>query len=187
MDIVKKSKEYAEGKALEAISSAIAQAYADGYRDGLQHLENERLESLKTGVTYVDLGLTSGTLWSSQCLTKGKGIEVLPYLEAAKLNIPTVDQYEELCKECKVVPVPIIYDIENLIGFKFTGKTGKSILISFYTNLNLNARESYYFWLKDDAEGSDKDCACIWGKEELGLPFKHKHFMGLKFPVMLVK
>lgn len=187
MDIVKKSKEYAEGKALEAISSAIEQAYADGYRDGLQHLENERLESLKSGVSYVDLGLTSGTLWSSHCLTKGKGIEKLSYIEAAKLNIPTVAQYEELCKECKVVPVSLSYDMKDLIGFKFIGKTGKSILISFYNNFDINVRESYYFWLKDDAEGSDKDCACLWGKEELGLPFKHKVFMGLKTPVMLVK
>ena len=188
MDIVKKSKEYAEGKALEAISSAIEQAYADGYKDGLHHLENERLESLKTGVTYVDLGLPSGTLWSSQCLTKGKGIEKLPYLEAAKLKIPTVDQYEELCNECKIVLHHMDNNIlKDVICYEFIGKNGKSIFISSYMNFDINVRDSYYFWLKDDDEGSEKDCACLWGKEEFGLPFKHKVFMGLKSPVMLVK
>ena len=188
MDIVKKSKEYAEGKALEAISSAIEQAYADGYKDGLHHLENERLESLKTGVTYVDLGLPSGTLWSSQCLTKEKGIEKLPYLEAAKLKIPTVDQYEELCKECKIVLHRQDNNIlKDVIGYEFIGKNGKSIFLTRYGNISQDLPGSYYFWLNDNSEGSEKDCACLWGKEEFGLPYKHKIFMGKKAPVMLVK
>jgi len=186
MDIVKKSREYAEGKALEAISSVIAQAYADGYKDGLQHLENEKQESLKTGVTYVDLGLTSGTLWSSQYLKDIYYLE-LPYIEAAKLSIPTVAQYEELCRECEIVPQYGIR-LDKLSGFKFIGKTGKSIYIDRYNvSPTLNVRESYYFWLKDDVEGSEKDCACLWEKDELGSPNKHKIFMGLKSPVMLVK
>lgn len=68
MNIKEKSKLYAEGKALEAISTAIEQAYEAGYHDGLKHYENERLEAIKDGVEYVDLGLPSGTMWSSCCI-----------------------------------------------------------------------------------------------------------------------
>lgn len=68
MNIKEKSKLYAEEKALEAISTAIEQAYEAGYHDGLKHCENERLEVIKDGVEYVDLGLPSGTMWSSCCI-----------------------------------------------------------------------------------------------------------------------
>jgi hypothetical protein len=54
MNITERSKEYAKGKALDAITAAIEQAYADGYNDGLKHLENEKLEAIKDGVEYVD-------------------------------------------------------------------------------------------------------------------------------------
>ena len=134
----------------------------------------------------MDLGLTSGTLWSSHYLKDKYNFE-LPYIEAAKLSIPTVAQYEELCRECVIVPQYGI-SVDEFSGFKFIGKTGKSICIDRYNvSPTLNVRESYYFWLKDDVEGSEKDCACLWGKDELGYPNKHKIFMGLKSPVMLVK
>ena len=187
MNIAKKSREYAEGKALKAITSAIEQAYIDGYKDGLQHLENERLESLKTGVTYVDLGLPSGTLWSSRCLFTNKKIEKLPYVEAAKLKIPTIEQYEELYRECKVV-IRNFIDPNDILNFEFIGKNGKSVSISKNAiDPVLNFRASFYFWLKDEEEGPEKYCASIWGREDFETPCKHKIFMGIKAPVMLVK
>ena len=50
MDIIEKSKEYAKGKAIDALTAAIEQAYVDGYNDGLKHFENARLESFVDGV-----------------------------------------------------------------------------------------------------------------------------------------
>ena len=41
MNIVEKSKQYAQGKALEAMTSAIEKAYADGYNACLKDLEKE--------------------------------------------------------------------------------------------------------------------------------------------------
>ena len=97
MDIKERAKQYAESKALEAITSAIEQAYADGYNDGLKHRENEELELIKEGVEYVDLGLPSGTLWSSTCIRDKSNIRrQLPYIEASKLSIPTKAQFLEL-------------------------------------------------------------------------------------------
>jgi hypothetical protein len=65
MDILEKSKEYAKGKAIDAITAAIEQAYADGYKDGLEHYENERLDSIVDGIEYKDLNLPTGTRWAS--------------------------------------------------------------------------------------------------------------------------
>ena len=68
MDIKEKAKMYAEGKAIDAISAAIEQAYTDGYNEGLKHYENEKLESIVDGVEYKDLMLSSGTKWATAYL-----------------------------------------------------------------------------------------------------------------------
>ena len=61
-----KAKEYAEGKALSAMTSAIEQAYIDGYNAGFQDGLNHQKPPIEVidGVEYVDLGLPSGTKWS---------------------------------------------------------------------------------------------------------------------------
>ena len=83
MSIEEKSKEYAKGKALDAMTAAIEQAYADGYNDGLKHFENEKIERMKDGVDYKDLGLTSKTLWSSHCVMDKE--EYIKRWEAVKI------------------------------------------------------------------------------------------------------
>jgi len=90
MDITEKAKEYAQGKALEAISSAIEQAYADGYNAGLNHIENEKLEAIKDGVEYVDLKLKSDTLWSLKYIKDQGFFNKMAYMDASKLNLPTI-------------------------------------------------------------------------------------------------
>ena len=48
------------------MDKAIAQAYADGYRNGYKDREEEIPVDLRDNKTeYVDLGLPSGTLWST--------------------------------------------------------------------------------------------------------------------------
>lgn len=176
MDISEKAKEYAKDKALEAITSAIEKAYADGYNEGLQQQDNQKLEDAQTGVTYVDLGLTSGTLWASDYIEKR-----LTYLEASKLSIPTFEQYEELYNECLVESCPK--------GIKFTGRNGHYIVID-YINVQQVAKSkqaTFYFWLEDGEEGNERYCACSpYEGSLLTNPWKYKLFMGIKLSVLLV-
>ena len=188
MNITERSKQYAQGKALEAITAAIEKAYQDGYNDGLNHLELEKMEAAKTGVKYVDLGLSSGTLWSKCYL--GEGEDLYSYLDASKFNIPTKEQYEELFKESKVCYLKNCYDVR--IGIKFIGPNGGEIQILYKRIQDLDAtnskNQSFYFWIKDDEAGDKKNCAgIITDDQDIMETPVNKIFMGLKLPVMLVK
>lgn len=189
MDINERSKEYAEGKALSAINAAIEQAYIDGYNDGLKHLEIERLEALKEGVEYVDLGLPSGTLWSSKYVRDDNGlISRIPFIEASQLHIPTMDEYKELCKECKLS----YFSATNCKGIMFTGINGKSIVIE-YTNheggvWSPGNANGFRFWLNEKGEkNNEKKAASVRFYEKGQIPLFFDMFMGLKLPIMLVK
>ena len=183
MDILNKSKEYAKGKALDAISAAIEQAYADGYNDGLNHYENERLESFVDGVEYKDLELPSGTKWASGYVKDNDFIGLFAYEEASKFNLPTKEDFEELCKECAIDTYA--YDSKRR-GIKFTGKNGEYleipyIKVRYVTDDNVN--DSISFWLKNEGEDSEKEYARVNNlKKVLDL----KTFMGYKLPVVLV-
>ena len=185
MDITERSKKYAEGKALSALNAAIDQAYIDGYNDGLKHLENEKLEAIKEGVEYVDLGLPSGTLWSSKIVSDGEDTRLLPYIEASKLSIPTKEQFEELISNCKCHE---IYGVNKIIGVWFIGNTGRRVSIPFVEIDELNRGISkLYFWLRDDCESNSKDFATIdYANNKTNLK-TDKVFMGCILPVLLVK
>lgn len=99
------AKKYADGKVYEALTAVVEKAFADGYDAGYK----EALTKMKTevveedGITYVDLGLPSGTLWASDYLRDADGnLLLLSYDEAAPLNIPTKEMYEELNNHCNV-------------------------------------------------------------------------------------
>jgi hypothetical protein len=187
MDINERSKEYAEGKALFALNAAIEQAYKDGYNDGLKHLELERLEAIKEGVEYVDLKLPSGTLWSSKYIKNDKGNkDCLPYLEASKLNLPTKEQFEELCKEC----FPSYVNTTKYHGIKFIGKNGESIIIEYFACdelRTLGKKDVFNFWLKDSDISNERLSANYKIENYKVIPKFDKVYMGLKLPVMLVK
>ena len=185
MNITEKAKEYAKGKTLEAITAAIEQAYADGYNDGLKHLENEKLEAMKDGVEYVDLGLPSGTLWSSICVSDGSNPRLFPYIEASKLSIPTKEQFEELISNCKRQD---IFGSNRIIGVSLIGKTGKRIMLPFVTIDEISRlKHNLYFWLKDDSESDEKDSAAEYHDTKVESFKTKKVFMGYKLPIMLVK
>ena len=189
MDITERSKEYAQGKALDAITSAIEQAYTDGYNDGLRHLELERLEAMKEGVVYVDLRLPSGTLWSSSYVKDEKGlIRRIPFMEASQLSIPTVEDYRELFNECKIK----FFSLSNKHGVEFTGRNGKSIFIEYTNNeggdWSRNCEESFRFWLNENGEkDNEKKTAAIRDTNQGAFPMFFDVFMGFKLPVMLVR
>ena len=71
---------YATEKTNEVMVNTIAQAYADGYRKGYKDREDEIPVDLRDGNTeYIDLGLPSETLWSTNYETKDKQVVFLPF------------------------------------------------------------------------------------------------------------
>ena len=155
MDINEKAKEYAEGKALNALTSAIEEAYAsgykDGYKDGNADREPPQSEVKYKELKYIDLDLPSGTKWAVGYLTKTNGsIELLPYDKAKVYNLPSKEQYLELLKntEQRLVNKGTCYGTEFISiinGSRFFipcgcyNMGGDSI---YHT-------DNYRFWLKD--------------------------------------
>lgn len=71
------------------VEEAVISSYMNGYE-----VNNGKSEVVIDGVEYIDLGLPSGTLWSK--VPAGE----FNYRDASMMNIPTKEQFEELC-ECK--------------------------------------------------------------------------------------
>ena len=110
MELIERAQSYAVQKTDELITKAIEQAYIDGYREGYKDRENEIPVVLTDGnVEYVDLGLPSKTLWTTDYVKEKDKILYLPYCEAKKYNIPTKEQWEEL-KKCCSLQVDDVFD-----------------------------------------------------------------------------
>lgn len=201
MTIEEKAKNYAEGKVLDALTSTIEKAYADGYNagynDGLASKEGDKPDdlgdgvecvSLDDGIEYVDLGLPSGTKWASGYLKdKDNNIVYLPYLDAAKLRIPTKEQFEELLKFCDLDAKTKKYtNYSVVIGYTIIGPNGNGVtywndnILKSYTK---NSQHTPKFWLADnEQEGSLKLTSDFSLSSKMG-----SQFMGHKLPVVLVR
>ena len=193
MDINEKAKLYAEGKALDAITSAIEKAYAEGYKDGYKDcIAKAGIEppvEIVDGITYVDLGLPSGKKWSFECLlnkaSRFREYAKFTYEEASKYNLPTKEDYLELINHCELIPKKspdkIVYQWDFLDRIK-----GNYIQVSkTYAGTASSTKEykSFVFWLRDNnPEGDERLCADGSSKDLLG-----KVCMGYKLPIMLVK
>ena len=171
--ITEKAKNYADGKVLEALTAAVENAFTDGYKagynDAIEKLNNGAQELESDGVAYVDLGLPSGTLWASDFLKDKDGNSVcLTYDEAAPLNIPSKEQFEELKKRCEV-SLETLND-NNVKIYNFT-KNNRVLKLSY----------SSAFWLRDEFDPKDEFKSCVYG---LRIDAKHKRST---IPVILVK
>ncbi len=153
MDITEKSKEYAEGKALNAITTALEDAYAAGYREGYaagyENRDKPEEPAKYNNVFYINLDLPSGTQWATGYLTKANGeIELLRFNDARTFNIPTIKQFQEL--------------LDNTEQFK--KKYGGQLITEFVSVRNsarfwlpngcyffnsLFKQDNYMFWLKE--------------------------------------
>lgn len=184
MDIKERSKEYAEGKALSAFTSALEQAYADGYNDGLKHYENERLESFVDGIEYKDLMLKSGTRWAAGYVKDKDLIGFFSYIEAYKFNLPTKEDFEELCTECAIDN----YLYTNNKGIKFTGKNGETLELPYVEVKEITSDPGtplyIAFWLKDEGDNPQKVYARVNVYKKI---IDSQVFMGYKLPVLLVR
>lgn len=174
----------------EEIASIIKEAYIKGYEQGC--LDSNKSINIDC-VEYVDLGLPSGTLWSSiplDYLNYGYKQRLLSYQEALKLQIPTVDQWEEICQFCKFVQDKIIGPSGQRIGYGWA-PSGYRIY-----NLGEGCTENkQMFWLKGDVDDDNTAPTFIYDikrEDEVEFVFSHttgmaRHFTGFKLPVFLVR
>ena len=194
MNILEQADKYAEGKANEAITKAIADAYIEGYKAGYKDREEEIPMELRDNKTeYIDLGLPSRTLWSTDYEKLDGEYLYLPYEKAEYLKIPTKEQWEELKTSCKWE-----YDIDNLYDFircRCVGPNGQILKFErtgrIITEGNVDEWEAF-FWIEDDSDLNEKNSIHMfnYGKEidkEIGKCDLSKNFSGYKLPVRLVR
>lgn len=103
MNNVDKAKEYAEGKINNALNKVIVEAYMAGYNSGYQDGYDKVVkETSSDDIEYVDLGLPSGTLWSSNYVEdENKEILYVTQEKSKAFDIPTVEQWLELVRVCR--------------------------------------------------------------------------------------
>ena len=194
---------YAEENVINVLKESFAKVYADGYRDGYKDREEEIPVDLRDNKTeYVDLGLPSGTLWAADFEKEEGNRMYLPYGKAALLNIPTMEQWEELFKSCRwecVTPngsqtdstineVLCVGPNGNVLKFERTGM--------YEITDNISDGYEIYFWLIDNEEESEKNSVVFrrilnsrisnvnYYKSEY---VTNKLFSGFKLPIRLVR
>ena len=176
MSIIEKAKAYAEGKALNAMTAAIEDAYAagfkDGYDEGLKSRDNLLANEVEDGVEYVDLGLPSGTRWAIDYLRDEQGkVKLFFYEEAREMKLPTPRQFREFIEYTRCTNYR---DSNDKRSVRFLGANGKTFSWDCF-----NSNYEFKFWLKDITEkGSERNAAIKTKIENV--------FIGNQLPVILV-
>ncbi len=176
--------QYAASK-MEEINALLQEAYLKGYEQGgLKVASTINVD----GVKYYDLGLPSGTLWSSP-LCDQNGYRFLPYLEAEKLNIPTTNQFVELRQFTRPTVRQIDGCFVEVVGLTerlpVWVQNGKGYMAKRYEGEGLEQRINA-FWLKSSLKnGRTAEALAI--RDGDGDMFVIDHFAGYKLPVILVK
>ena len=182
MNIQEEAKKYAEGKIISAMEQAVADAYIKGYNAACEEMNNQKNKLIEiNGVEFIDLGLPSGTLWSTRLLNYGHTL--LTYEESQQYSIPTPDQWEELKDAC------VFQSVSD--GIDILSKNGDVI--------HLRATEAYEdgeryvsFWLLNSNPLYGGNCVIIRRKSERSFSYGQSaksvvEFTGLRLPILLVK
>ena len=178
-ELREKAENYAVGKANAAMDKAIAQAYADGYRDGYKDREEEIPVDLRDNkMEYIDLGLSSGTLWAKDFEKADVGFLYLPYVKAKHYTLPTKIQWEELIKYCKW----------GWYGklFRCTGRNGETLDFPKTGRINPTFEDGgdSFLWLRDNTQ----DDLNAYARISCATPQEIATcFMGYKLPIRQVR
>ena len=183
-DLREKANKYAEENVINVLKEAFAKVYADGFREGYKARDEEIPVAFHDDQTeFVDLGLPSGTLWSSSYEKIGEERLYLPYDKAKEMNIPTENQWMELRKECRwSIDSDILYCIGpngNSIHFERTG------YISIKKNKEIP--DWSFFWIKNEEEDGNE---CLSAKMSWHTASDERclsTFRGYSLPIRLVR
>ena len=191
-----KVQEYVEGKVTDALNKVVADAYLAGYNAGYQDGYNKVVkDSVSEGSEFVDLGLPSGTLWSSDYVKKDDN-DITIYVtqeNGADYEIPTYEQFKELMDECKWDQKSEKNWTES--GFYHwhewaicLGPNGNKITFEktgiYETTDSLTRTSEIFFWL-NNKEYFYNNCANIT-LNSLNIGSENM-FSGYKLPIRLVK
>ena len=173
------------------IKEAFAKVYADGYHDGYKDRENEiPVDLRKEHTMFVDLGLPSGTLWSADYEKSEDDILFVPYIRAQEFDIPTEEQWDEVCRYCRFENDKIIGPSGERIGYGWA-PAGYQIY-----NLGEGCEEGKnMFWLKGEVDTENTAPTMLYDikrEDKTEFVFSHvkgtsRHFTGFKLPIFLVK
>ena len=161
MTLEEKANEYALN-ALESEIDKVKNAYIDGYNVARNELLHESIDI--DGVTYHDMSLPSGTLWSEIIKYSKDGSNYFlekPYNLVKEFSIPTKEDWEELEQNTRQT------DFRDC--FQYLSKDG--------VKLNL---AHFYYWCKSDV--NDENEALVYKNGT----FKNK-FTGESAAIVLVK
>ncbi len=190
---------YAEENVINVLKESFAKVYADGYRDGYKAREEEiPVVFHDNHVEFIDLGLPSGTLWSSDYERIDGKLTYHIYEDVEALSIPSVEQCQELLDFCSWVS-DISYGINPTIK-KITcvGPNGNKINFGLtgYIKIEDVFRQptDMAFWTKYEGQNfSNKKAVIISNRDEHNSRCRilkreiRDTFMGYKLPVRLVK
>lgn len=140
-----KARLYADELIESKVKGVIVDAYLEGYKESLKDLGKSKAVFDGDGIEYVDLGLPSGTLWSSDYLKKDNKILYLSYDEAKLMRVPTQAQWSELQSKCEI---KYYYKGGTFDLAKCTGPNGN--VINILVNDTINE--------KGDVEDEPKVC-----------------------------
>lgn len=161
-DLREKANNYAEENVINVLKEAFAKVYADGFREGYKARDEEIPVAFHDDQTeFVDLGLPSGTLWAADYEKEEDTIAYLPYAKAALLNIPTIEQWEELFESCRWECVtPNMSKADSYINEVLCVGPNGNVLRFNRTGMNKVTDDlcdwgEIFFWLADDNE---EDC-----------------------------
>ncbi len=186
MILTEQAKEYAKDKVIKALTTAIEQAYIDGYQAGYNDHAAGQPPAIKIdfdGIAYVDLGLPSGTKWASAFLKDEKGEDIrLPWIDAAKLSIPAIDQFEELEYYCRSRAE--FGPNEEYLGTTYIGLNGNTLTLpgsGFEEDGEIRRKDVLTYWLKDCKDPNKTIRNCSFEREVIST------YMEYKLKVLLVK
>lgn len=193
-ELREKANSYTEENVNNVLKEAFSKVYADGYRDGYKDREEEISITLQDGETeFVDLGLPSGTKWSSDYKMNDNNREYLPHGKAELLNVPTQEQWDELKNNCKWEFD--IDDAHDLCEARCVGPNGNTLRFGRTGKKNIEKQSDnweVFFWIKDNKEGNEKSAVHMYngGKKngyKNAITIIEDFFSGYKLPVRLVK
>lgn len=188
IELNEKAGIYAEENVINVLREAFAKVYADGYRDGYKDREDEIPVDLRMNQTlFVDLGLPSGTLWSTDYEKEEGIIQYFPYETATTHNIPTKEQWEELKKYARW-EFQIDGDHNSLSTIKCVGPNGNVLLFDMTGKMEFAKKfltDMAFFWIKE--ESVPNTAVSMWLFRHEGQETIDKEKPQIKIPIRLVK
>ena len=157
------SLEYYESQA-DKIKEAVINAYLSGYRKGAKGNHKIMID----GVIYCDLELPSENLWSNRPVHKSPPgchyhhYVLKTYNEVSKLNLPTVEDFEEIINKCTFT----FEEETRQKGVNICGKNGQILKVETSNHINRPEVPNSHYVVRKEKD-VPKGINMVWLKSEV--------------------